>query len=170
VRALLVDGEAREFVLGEPHTVTDKVFVVQRAIRLNDALNEEDARAKPRWSWRPAGWLMVERKSARITRLDLPDFDPYVSEAVWFRDFVAYCGLGDGASNVYAVVAQLGRKKALLKRALGPARNSDLPNSECETPVWQRQPTRVTFQPKGGEKVSFEVRSFATELPPEDVD
>jgi hypothetical protein len=41
VRALMVNSEPKEFVTGEPHNVTDKVFVIRRAIRLNDMLPGE---------------------------------------------------------------------------------------------------------------------------------
>jgi hypothetical protein len=169
VRALLVNGEAKEFTMGEPHHVTDRLFVVQRAFRLNDSLPEDgEPSAKPQWSWRPGGWLMVQRSSASISRLNLPLFDPYSSEAVWFRDYTAYCGVSDDGDNTYAIVIQLARKKPLLKKLLGPAKMAALPNSECESPVWQKNPARVTFQSKGGMKASYEIRSFATEVPPEE--
>src|SRR4051794_40249896 len=70
VRALLVNGEAKEFTTGEPHEITDNVFVVQRAVRLNDSLADGPSK-KPEWTWRPAGWLMVQRRSAHITNLSI---------------------------------------------------------------------------------------------------
>ena len=57
VRALYVDDRLREFTLGEPHDVTDRLFVVRRAFRLNDQL---PADRKPRWRWERGGWLMVK--------------------------------------------------------------------------------------------------------------
>jgi hypothetical protein len=171
VRALMVNGEAKEFTLGEPHDVTDRVFVIQRAFRLNDSLpGDSEPSTKPQWRWRPGGWLMVQRGTASITRLDLPEFDPYSSEAVWFRDYVAYCGIADGGDKIYAFVVQLGRKKPLLKKSLGPATRAEMPHSECETPMWQKNPARIMFQPKGGAKVGYEIRGFATEIPPEAMD
>ena len=166
VRALIVDNEPKEFTLGEPHEVTDRVFVVQQAHRLNDRVPDDPA-TKPQWSWRPGGWLMVQRSSARITKLNLPEYDPYTSSASWFRDYVAYCGVSDNADKLYAMVVQIGRKKPLVKKLLGTPKNTDLPHSECEVPAWRKQPSRVTFQVKGGEPVSFEVRNFASELPPD---
>ncbi len=38
VRALYVDGKLKEFVTGEMHEVTDRLFVVRRAYRLNNNL------------------------------------------------------------------------------------------------------------------------------------
>src|SRR5262249_7292843 len=107
------------------------------------------------WSWRPGGWLLVQRGSARITKLTLPEFDPYSSSASWFRDYVAYCGISDSADKLYAVVVQVGRRKPLVKKLLGAPKNSEMPDSECEAPEWKRQPARVTFQPIGGQAVSF---------------
>jgi hypothetical protein len=166
VRPLLVNGEVVEYTLGEPHEVTSGVFVVQRALRVNDRLPGEPAE-RPMWSWRPAGWMMVTRRSARISRLVLPEFDPFVSRVVWFQDFAAYCGVPDTGDRIYAVVTQIGRRKPVVRRLLGAAKGSALPNAECELPTWQRRPTRVTFQAKGGDTVSFEVRNFAVELAPE---
>ncbi len=41
VRALVVDGRVKEYVLGTPHEVTDRLFVVRRAFRVNDGLPED---------------------------------------------------------------------------------------------------------------------------------
>ena len=73
VRALLVDGNLKEFTTGEPHTVTDRIFVVRRAFRVNDNLPGEQGKV-PRWVWQRGGWLMVDRITARITQLNLPLF------------------------------------------------------------------------------------------------
>src|SRR5579863_6544255 len=43
VRPLLVDARVREFTLGPAHDVTDRLFVVRRAFRLNDTLPQESA-------------------------------------------------------------------------------------------------------------------------------
>jgi len=40
VRALYVDSRLKEFTLGAPYDVTDRLIVVRRAFRLNDALSE----------------------------------------------------------------------------------------------------------------------------------
>lgn len=164
VRPLLVNGEIKEMTVGEPHDVTDRVFVVQRVLRVNDRL-PGDKSAK--WTWRPAGWLLVDRPTAHITKLTLPEFDALSSSPAWFRDYVAYCGLSDVGDKLYAVVIQIGRRKPLLKKLLGAAKNADVPGGECARPAWQKQPVRITFQPTGAAPVSFAIRSFATEIPPE---
>lgn len=38
IRPLLVDGVVKEWTTGDAHDVTDRSFVVRRALRLNDAL------------------------------------------------------------------------------------------------------------------------------------
>ncbi len=38
IRALLVDTVLKEWTTGDAHDVTDRSFVVRRAIRINDAL------------------------------------------------------------------------------------------------------------------------------------
>src|SRR5580658_7693223 len=41
IRALMVDSLLKEWTTGDAHDVTDRSFVVRRAIRLNDALPGE---------------------------------------------------------------------------------------------------------------------------------
>ena len=43
VRPLLIDAHIKEFTLGPPHEVTDRLFVVRRAFRVNDSLPQESA-------------------------------------------------------------------------------------------------------------------------------
>ena len=62
------------------------------------------------------------------------------------------------------MVAQLGRRKPILKKLLGEPEGDDLPDSECPAPSWQRQPTRVTFQPAATQKISFSVRGHAVDI------
>jgi hypothetical protein len=162
VRPLYVDGKLREFTTGEAHDVTDRIFVVRRAFRVNDQLPGESK--TPRWRWQRGTWLSVDRLTGRVAELRLPDFDPFYSDAAWFRDYAAYCGLSDNGEKVYAVVAQLGRKKPVVRRELGAARQGDMPDSECAPPTWQRQPTKVTFLPKDRPVVSFEVRGHSADL------
>src|SRR5437763_15440973 len=82
VRALYVDGRLKEFTTGTAPEATDRLFVVQRAYRLNDSLHGE---AVPRWIWQRGGWLLADRGSGRISPLNLPDFDTYYSAASWLR-------------------------------------------------------------------------------------
>lgn len=166
VRALYVDGRLQEFTTGDPRDITSRLFVVRRAYKINDLL-PEDAQTAPKWRWQRGGWLVVNRASGRVSRLNLPEFDPFYSSTSWYRDYVAYCGLSDDGDRLYAVVAQIGRRKPVLRKELGPARSGDLPDSECDPPVWQRHPVRVTFAPKGGDKLTFTIRGHAADFAPE---
>jgi len=87
VRPLLVDGRIKEFTVGPAHDVTEHIFVVQRMFRLNDSLPQEPGPA--RWVWQKGGWLLVDRASGRVQPITLPEFDPYRSQANWFRDYIA---------------------------------------------------------------------------------
>jgi hypothetical protein len=161
VRGLYVDARLKEFTTGESHDVTEHVFVVQRAYRVNDSLPGE--RGVPRWKWQRGGWIAVDRRTGRVTQLKLPQFDPYYSAAVWYRNYVAYCGVSDSGEKLYAVVTQLGRKKAVVYKELGPLTGGDLPDSQCAPPQWDRQPSRVTFQPRSGPKLTFDIRGRPAE-------
>ena len=163
VRALYVDGHVKDFTMGQPLDVTDQLFVVRRAYRLNDQL-PEDANKVPHWKWQRGGWLLVDRGSGRVSQLKLPEFDPFYSVASWYRDYVAYCGISDDAEKVDAVVVQLGNKKPLAREDLGAAGNADTPDSECPAPTWQRNPPRVTFQSRTGKSLTFNVRGHSAEL------
>ena len=160
IRSLNVDNRSREFTIGEPHDVTDQVFVVRRAYRMNDALA-----AHPEWKWQRGGWLLVDRSTGRVSKINLPDFDPFYSVASWFRDYAAYCGVTEG-QKLYAVVAQLGQRKPVLRTYLGTAKAGDNPDSECAAPIWQKQPVRVTFEQTGGEKLSFAIHGRSGEPQP----
>jgi hypothetical protein len=163
IRTLNVDGRIKEFTTGDPHEVTDRMVVVRRAYRINDSL-PGDEKAVAHWKWQRGGWLLVDRSTGHVGPISLPDFDPYYSAASWYRDYVAYCGISDDGDRLYAVVAQLGRKKAIVRKDLGAAHGSDLPDSECPEPSWQRDPMRVTFAPAGGPKVTFDVRGHAADI------
>ena len=163
IRSLYIDGKLKEFTTGEPHDVTDRIFVVRRAYRLNDWLPEDEG-TNHKWKWQRGGWLMVDRDSGRVSQLNLPLFDPFYSVASWYRDYVAYCGLSDDATRLFAVVAQIGTKKPLLRRELGAANNGDLPDSECGAPDWQRTPTRVTFSTASGQKTTFAIKGHAADI------
>lgn len=154
VRALYVDTNLKEFTTAATHDITDREFVVRRAFRVNDSL-PNDARKTPRWMWQRGGWLLVNRVSGKITSLKLPDFDAFYSEVSWYRDYAAYCGVTGNGERVTAIVAQMGNRKPLYRKELGAATVSDQPEANCATPGWNRQPPRVTFQPKGG--VAFTV-------------
>jgi hypothetical protein len=164
VRALLVDARVREYVLGQPHEVTERLFAVRRAFRVNDSL-PEDAGA-PRWQWQRGGWLLVDRLTGHISAINLPEFDTFYSAASWYRDYVAYCGVSDDARKIYAIVVQLNHRKPVLKKPLSEdgIKDDAAPDSLCPAPSWQRNPVRVTFEPSGGAKQSFAVRGHVADV------
>ena len=166
IRALLVDGKIKEFTTGDTHEITDRYFVVRRAFRLNDSLPDDPDPKNHRWKWQRGGWLLVDRTTAHVTQLNVPEFDPFYSSWAWFRDYIAYCGLSDDGTKVYAMVDQIGRKKPVLKQKLGDAKNGEQPESECAVPHWERSPIRVTFEPSGGQKQTFTVFGHAADAMP----
>jgi hypothetical protein len=163
VRALIVDERVKEYVLGTPHEVTDRLFVARRAFRVNDSLPEEPG---SRWQWQRGGWLLIDRMTGRVSPLNLPEFDALFSAASWYRDYVAYCGVSDDGKKTYAIVAQVGRRKPMLKKALaGDGLPDDAPpDSACPAPTWQRSPARVSFQPPGGAKETFAIRGHVVDV------
>lgn len=163
IRALYVDTRLKEYTTGAAHEVTDRLFAVRRMFRLNDTLPLESNSA-PRWVWERGGWLLVDRVTGRVTQINLPEFDPFYSTASWYRDYIAYCGVSDDGKKLFAMVAQLGRRKAILKKPLGEADGDDSPDSECPAPAWQRQPTRVTFEPEENQKLTYSVRGHAVDV------
>jgi hypothetical protein len=166
VRPLIVDGRVKEYTLGITHEVTERLFVVQRAFRLNDSLPEEPG--LPRWQWQRGGWLLVDRSTGHITALNLVEFDVNDSAASWYRDYVAYCGVSEDGKKVSAVVVQLSRRKPLLKKVLGDDPKEDLkddaPGTACPAPGWQRTPARVSFEPSHGAKQTFAIRGRAVDI------
>ncbi len=154
IRPLVVDGVQREWTLGEVHDVTDRTFVVRRALRINDSLPAEPVR----WAWQPGPWLMVDRVSGHVTALHLPDFDPLVSDVVWFRDDAAYCGIASNSKGgIVAVIAQLGARKPIVQKVLAPWPQTTPANPVCAPAVWQRTPMRATLQLTGGQPVTYDV-------------
>ena len=156
IRALFVDNRQKEWTMGEVHDITDRTFAVRRALRVNDALPTDRAL---RWQWEPGPWLTVDRVTGHITALHLPDFDPVVSDAVWYRDYAAYCGVANTArgSGLYAVVAQVGARKAVVQKKIGGWPQTDHFIPVCQPAVWQRLPVRVTLKPTGGEATTYSV-------------
>ena len=165
VRPLFVDTRLKEYTTGTPHELTDRLFVVRRAFRVNDALPTESASAKAtRWQWQHGGWLLVDRVTGRVSQLNLPEFDPFYSTASWYRDYIAYCGVSEDGKKLYMMVAQVGRRKAILKKEDGEPVGADSPDSECSPPVWERTPMRVTFQPNDDQKLVFSIRSRVVDV------
>jgi hypothetical protein len=174
VRPLLVDAHVKEFTVGVAHDITDRLFAIRRAFRVNDSLPQEST-TPPHWQWQLGGWLLVDRTTAHISSINLPDFDVFYSAASWYRDYAAYCGISDDGKKMYAVVAQISRRKSVLKKPLdaeniagkemaGKEMKDASTNSACPTPAWQRAPTRVTFEPAGAPKQTFAIRGHAVDL------
>jgi hypothetical protein len=154
IRALNVDGLQKEWTVGEVHDVTDRTFVIRRALRINDSLPAEPVR----WAWQPGPWLMVDRISGHITAIHLPDFDPVVSNVVWFRDDAAYCGIASTAKGgIVAVIAQLGARKPIVQKLLAPWPQPAATNPVCATALWQRTPMRATLQLTGAQPITYDV-------------
>ena len=156
VRALFVDGVQKDWTMGEVHDVTDRTFAVRRALRVNDALAGDRT---IRWSWQPGPWITVDRVTGHITALHLPYFDPVVSNAVWFRDYAAYCGTNTTTRGgyLYVIVAQLGARSAVVRRSIGPWPEPNHFVPVCQPAKWERLPLRVTIQPTGGEATTYDV-------------
>jgi hypothetical protein len=154
VRPLVVDGKVKEWTTGEAHDVTERSLVVRRAVRLNDSLPADKA---ARWVWQRGPWLLVDRTSGKVAALHLPDFDPAVSEVVWFRDDAAYCGVSASGKQLLAVVAQVEARRPLLAKKLGVWDPADHPSPVCAPTIWQRDPLKVTFQPGRAEAVSYDL-------------
>jgi hypothetical protein len=161
VRPLFVDARLKEYTTGGAHDLTERLFVVRRAFRVNDALPDEGT---VHWQWQRGGWLMVDRATGKISQLSLPEFDPFYSTASWYRDYAAYCGVSEDGKKLYAMVAQVGRRKPILKKVLGEPDGDDAPDSECPAPAWQRAPARVTFQPEESQKVMFSIRGRVVDV------
>ena len=161
VRPLFVDTRLKEYTTGATHDLTDRLFAVRRMFRVNDALPEETAL---HWQWQRGGWLLVDRVSGKVSPLSLPEFDPFYSTASWYRDYVAYCGVSEDGKKLYAMVAQVGRRKPVLKKALGEPDGDDAPDSECPAPKWERAPARVTFQPDDTQKLTFSIRGRVVDI------
>ena len=156
IRPLYVDGRTKEFTVGDSHDVTERTFVVQRIYRLNDSLPQQIGLTQ--WQWQRGGWLLVDCVSGKVQPIALPEFDPDSSAVNWYRDYAAYCGASDDGQKLIALVVQIGRRKPLLKKAVGEANESP---QTCGAPIWERNPMRVTFEITPGQKLMFAVRSRA---------
>lgn len=184
VRPLLIDSRVKEFTFGPAHDVTDRLFVIRRAFRVNDSLPQESA-AAPNWLWQRGGWLLVDRLTGHISAINLPDFDAFSSSAGWYRDYAACCGVSDDGKKNYAIVAQINRRKPVLMTLLqneksGESQKNDVQkiddtrnpafDSACAVPTWQRNPARVTFEPANLPKQTFAIRAHTADLIPDEPD
>jgi hypothetical protein len=165
VRALSVDGRIKEYVIGSTHEVTERLFIVRRAFRVNDSLPTDTG--APRWQWQRGGWLLVDRTTGHISPINLPEFDASYSLVSWYRDYAAYCGVSDDGKKTYAMVVQLSRRKPVLKKMLSNRTegvSEDATDSACPEPTWQRAPVRITFESLASAKQTFAVRGHMVDL------
>jgi hypothetical protein len=155
VRSLMVDGKTKEWTVGESHEVTDRTFVIRRALHINDGLPGEAAR----WTWQPGPWLSVDRTTGHITALHLPDFDPQLSDAAWFRDYAAYCGLHvlSKSTTLTAIVVELGAHRAAVSQKISAWPPKEPVQPACSPSTWQRDPMRATIHPTGGQAMIFAI-------------
>jgi hypothetical protein len=109
------------------------------------------------WVWQRGPWLLVDRVTGRATALKLPDYDPGVSQVMWFRDYGAYCGVTATGKSLYAVVAQVAARRPVLAKKLSAWDADEHTDPACAPAEWQREPMRVTFHPAGRDAVSFDV-------------
>ena len=154
IRALLVDGVRKEWTTGDSHDITDRSFVVRRALRINDSLPGDK---QEHWVWQRGPWLVADRATGHITALKLPDYDPAASQVSWFRDYAAYCGTTTSGKSLYAVVSQVAVRKPVLAKRLAAYDPASHPDPPCAAPDWQREPLRITFHPAGKDAVSFDI-------------
>ncbi len=159
VRPLIVDDKVKDWTTGDSHPITDRSFAVRRALRLNDALPGDKGE---HWIWQKGPWLLVDRTNGHYVALKLPEYDPAVSQVIWYRDYAAYCGLSASGKQLYAVVAQLGARKPVLSKKLAAWSPhepvpGDVYTPACGTAAWQREPLRVTFQHTGETSVSYDL-------------
>ena len=162
VRPLVVDGQVKDWTTGEIHEITDRTFVARRAVKLNDALPNE---AGAHWLWVLGPWLLVDRSSAHISVLHLPDFRSRRSWVVWFRDYAAYCGVNSTGKHLYAVVTQLGVRRPLVAKALLAMDGGRSPHPRPAL----RQPgrdnrSRSSSHPTNSAAVSYQIFGLASAL------
>ena len=168
VRPLIVDDKVKDWTTGEVHDITDRSFVVRRALRLNDSLPDDKTE---HWIWQRGPWIMIDRTNGHVTAIKLPDYDPAVSQVIWFRDYAAYCGLTSGGHQLYAVVAQVAARRPILAKKIGPwTPTPPVPGGPpaapaCAKATWQRDPLRVSFSPAGvAEPMNFNLVGLSAVL------
>ncbi len=163
IRALFVDTRQKDWTTGDLHEVTDRSFVVQRVLHVNDTLPDEHG---ARWVWQPGPWILVDRVTGHVAALHLPDFDAGVSDVTWYRDYAAFCGVHTAArgAGLTAIAWQIGSRKAAVDKVIGKWPQAERLRPTCAPAKWQREPMRVTLQPTGGAAVSFDVVGTSTAL------
>ncbi len=70
-----------------------------------------------------------------VTALHLPDYDPAISDVIWFRDYAAYCGLTASGKQLYAVGRQVTVRKPVVAKKLSAWNPGESTASLCSRPV-----------------------------------
>ncbi|MFP5249803.1 MAG: hypothetical protein ACLGP3_08250 [Acidobacteriota bacterium] len=154
IRPLVVDGKVRDWTTGEAHYITQTTLVVRQAIRMNDSLPAEK---KMHWVWQRGPWVLIDQSTGREKELKLPHFVSGISDAIWFRNYAAYCGLNSTGKELYAVVAELEVRRPLLAKKLETWKPEADAAPACAPAVWQRDPAKVTFAPAGSSPMIFDL-------------
>jgi len=138
----------------------DKVVEIKiRALFVDTRLKEHTTGAPHEVTER----RFVVRRVFRIND-SLPEFDSYYSSWKLVPGITLPTPASPTTEKMFAVVAQLGRRKPILKKPLGEPDLDEMPDSECPAPAWQRAPTRVTFQTDDEQKLTCSVRGHAVDI------
>ena len=151
MRALVVDGRVKEYMLGAPHEVTERLFVVRRVFRVNDSLPEESAAAlavaaRRLAAGRPHDGPSFGDQSAGVRRVLLgrqlvPRLRCLLRRGRRWQEDIRHGGA--------AQPAQAGAEEELSGRGVA---DDAAPDSACPAPAWQRAPVRVSFEPAGSRR------------------
>ena len=119
----VVDSRLKEYTTGSPHELTDRLFVVRRAFRVNDALPAEMAAlardgsgsaAAGRWS---TGLPVESRNSTCRSTI------PSIRAPSWYRDYIGLLRrFGRGQESFTPSWRRWGGEKPILKKDVGGRR------------------------------------------------
>ena len=76
-----------------------------------------------------------------------------------------HCGVAEDGKKTFLIVAQISRRKPVLKKPLPEGLPDDAaPDSACPAPAWQRNPVRVSFEAGASAKQTFAIRGHVVDL------
>jgi hypothetical protein len=168
---LFVDTRLQEYTTGTPHERTDRLFLVQRAFLLNDALPAENAPLKRAPIRTPrAGSGSAEAGCSSTNRPRDPSPSSTCPSSIPSIEDKLVSGLrrllrGIGKPQEALRDSRLGRsRKPILRKDTGEPVGTDDPDSECPPAIWERTSMRVTFQPDDKQKLVFSIRSRTVDV------